>query len=442
MRGQSLSFANFVDGRGSVDMKLRLIEASVAAGTVLAMTSSVSLSALASDSAACFSLIQTSGTGAAGYAQIVGVKAGPFNASAWNAGTLSLLPDIRRPLLQPREGTCRNIYAPSVVETEHGWRVFYGAWDGVPTCNDRIYSAMTKDFLNFSDRHTVIEHGPFQHVCNVNTLRLPDGQWRMVCTAYPDKLGRNKPALFSSPDGRTWNASSEPCTASLKDIVTMTGYKNYDDADINGMNALLYERGQYTLYFGDFRNFGKVHQAVSKDGRSYTYERSVLDGAYAVNDVKKFRSKSKSWYLMGLHMNTDKLFYTLSENPNSFSGVKVLQGNIDSVDRYIVAIGWVTQGEQERSGRRVLGYLYGAGPDAALASNKIFATWLQKKIVLVDKDGRRIEPQYSSGPDRQLLPLTAPFHGRADVYAEDGRTLLGSTGPIALKAGGVYALER
>lgn len=383
----------------------------------------------------------TASSSAQGYAEITGVRAGAFDAEAWTAGPPNLVPDIRRPLMEPREGTCRNIYAPSAVETAGGWRVFYGAWDGVPTCNDRIYSALTKDFLQFTDRHTVIEHGPFQHVCNVNAIRLPDGAWRMLCTAYPDKSGRNKPALFSSPDGKTWNGHPEPYTASFDDIVTVSGYANYPDADINGMNVLLFDGGKYTMYFGDFRRFGKVYTATSADGRSYTYDGVALEGAYAVNDIKKFKSTRKTWYLMGLHMNTDKLYYSLSDSRESFPPVKLLQQNIDSRDRYIVAVGWVTQGDQETRGRRLLGYLYGAGPDAALASNRIFATWLQKKVVLVRDDGRRVEAASSRGPDRQLFALGETFRGHAEVYAEDGRTLLARSGRVEMAPGHVYNLR-
>src|SRR5438552_13714345 len=109
----------------------------------------------------------------AGYIEFAGISAGPFNPKIWQDGRLHILPEHQSPILPPREGKFRNIYAPSPVEIEGGWRVFYGAWDGVPTGNDRIYSAFTSDFLTFSDRHTVIEHGPFEHVCNVSATRLP-----------------------------------------------------------------------------------------------------------------------------------------------------------------------------------------------------------------------------------------------------------------------------
>ncbi|MBW7940051.1 MAG: hypothetical protein H3C63_14975, partial [Candidatus Omnitrophica bacterium] len=78
------------------------------------------------------------GQGEFGTAEVMGVAAGVFDPAIWEAGDLFILPDQRSPLIAPRlTGLFRNIYAPSIVETPTGWRVFYGAWDGVPTGTDR-----------------------------------------------------------------------------------------------------------------------------------------------------------------------------------------------------------------------------------------------------------------------------------------------------------------
>src|SRR5687767_724944 len=118
---------------------------------------------------------QVDGSAPAGIVEIRGVGAGPFDAAMWEMGTLHLLPDARSPLLEPREGRFRNIYAPSVVRTETGWDVYYGAWDGVDTGNDRIYRTSTRDFLTFGRRDTIIEHGVFHHVCNVSVTQAGAG---------------------------------------------------------------------------------------------------------------------------------------------------------------------------------------------------------------------------------------------------------------------------
>ncbi len=378
-----------------------------------------------------------------GWVEIIGVEAGAFDPAIWENGTFNLVPDVRFPMIEPLTGAYRNIYAPSVVEIPDGWRIFFGAWDGVPTPNDRIYSVTSRDFLSFENRHKVIEHNKFVHVCNVNALRLDDGSFSMVCTVYPDSRGLNKPAFFHSPDGQTWNDSPAPYPARLEDIVNIQGYGKFADADINGMNVLLFEDGKYRLYFGNFRDFNQVYRASGTDGKTYQFEAPVLQGSYAVNDVKKFRVGKHDWYLMGLHLNGDRTWYSLSRDGLQFPTPRELFTNLSPADRYIVALGWVVQGKYQDSARRLLGVLYGAGHDSGLASNRIFAHWLQRKIVWVPASGQRSEGQKARGPSRQLLPLSASdgIEGRVELYAEDGKTLIGRSTSLKLESGKVYQLQ-
>ena len=372
-----------------------------------------------------------------GTVEIHGVSAGAFAPAAWRAATLNFVPDIRYPLLAPRQGgTFRNIYAPSPVEVPGGWRLFYGAWDGVPTGNDRIYSRTTADFVDFSDRRIEIEHGTFVHVCNVNAVRLPDGSFRMVCTAYPDARGLNKPAVFSSPDGNTWNGKPAPYPAVVADIIRIEGYPNYDTADMNGMNVLLHEDGKYRLYFGDFKARQHVYRASSEDGRRFTYEGTCLDAALAVNDVRKFVINGRPAYLMGLHANTGRLWYALSGDGMKFEPQRELAVNLGDADKYIVAVGWVS------SGNRLLGFVYGAGAVPSLDRNRLFARWLQKKLVFTDRQGKTHIAAGALGPDRQVFKLpSGPIEGRLDVFAEDGKTRLAGPMQAKLTPGEVYRLK-
>lgn len=368
-----------------------------------------------------------------GTIEIHGVGAGDFDAKLWQGGKLNLVPDGRSPLIAPRlRGLMRNIYAPSIVDLGDSWRVFYGAWDGVDTGNDRTYSLTTSDFVDFGPRQTVIEHGVFEHVCNVNALRLPDGSYRLMCTAYPDKDGLNKPATFTSPDGATWNGSPAPYEAKMSDIISIDGYDKYRTADINGMNVILYEDGVYRLYFNNFKDFGRVYRATSKDGKQFKFDGVSVEVGACVNDVKKFSSGGKSVYLMGLHMNGDKLWYALSGDGMKFDAPHELAANMGESDRYMVAIGWVTRGN------RVMGFLYGAGAVGSLDRNRIFGRWLQKKVVFVEADGTRYEPTSALGPDRQIvkIPQGKELDGTFEVYAEDGVTLLGKSKGKAVPSAG------
>lgn len=394
----------------------------------------VLLALLAASAGADWSMRLVDRSGGPASVTVSGVAAGPFDPALWTAGTLNLRFDARHALLEPREGPMRNIYAPMAVREGRGWRLYYGAWDGVETGNDRIYTAWTKDFLEFSDRQTVIEHGPFIHVCNCCAIKLPSGEYRMVATAYPHEAdGLNRPVGFSSPDGLHWEGEL-PHTAAYGDLLAIDGYEGWPTADINGMNALLHEEGTYRLYFGDFANFGNVYRCSGADFRRFRFDGVALPEALAVNDVRRFDVEGESWFLMGLHMNREFLRYALSRDGMAFEPSQLFTESRDSADAYIVAIGWVVDGN------RLLGALYGAGAVPGLNENRLFAKWLQKRVLFECEDGRVVEGMEAIGPDAVLLPLDRPVRGRFVVYAEDGLTLLARTPRTTLQPGQHWAL--
>lgn len=381
-----------------------------------------------------------------GTVELHGVGADAFDPDLWRAGTLNFVPDIRSPLIAPRlDGVFRNIYAPSAVEVPGGWRLFYGAWDGVSTGNDRIYSVTTPDFLTFANWHIVVEHGTFVHVCNVSAVREPGGEAQLICTAYPVGAGLNKPAAFRVPlgdvAGRSSNtgesANRSPVVASSEHLVTIEGYEPFAAADMNGINALLFEDGRYRLYFGDFKNWGQVHRATSTDGTHFRYDGPCLPAPLMVNDVKKFTATGRTCYLMGLHANRNRLWYALSDDGMKFEPQRELAASGGPADRYIVAIGWVTQAD------RLLGFVYGAGAVPELHRNRLFARWLQKKLVFTARDGREVPATAALGPDRAIFSLgdAKELTGTIQIFAEDGRNSLGPPVPVQLKPGTVYELE-
>ncbi len=370
--------------------------------------------------------------------EVHGVAAGPFDVRLWQDEPPRLIPDLRAPLLRPRvAGVFRNIYAPSVVALPDGWRIFYGGWDGVASGNDRIYSVVTRDFLDFGAPHTEIEHGAFTHVCNVSAARDPNGAVRLLCTAYPDAVGTNKPAYFVSPDGVKWNGAPAPYPAARGDLIEMEGYADYAAADINGMNVLLIEDGVCRLYFGDFKALGHVHRASAADGRHFRYDGPCLPCSHMVNDVKKIVAGGQTTYLMAIHGNTERLWYALSADGLKFDRQRELLTSLGESDKFIVAVGWVVRDD------RLLGLLYGAGAVPSLDRNRIYARWLQKRLVFTDSAGERHEPVRALGPDRQVLSLKGerPQEGHLQVLAEDGRTSLCEPIPLTLVPGAVYRID-
>ncbi len=375
---------------------------------------------------------------------VKGVAAGEFDPAMWQAGsaysvthTLNFMNDVRWPILPPLLGGVGNIYNPSAVKTDDGWRVFYGGWD-THYGHDRIYSVETTDFLTFTNRQTVIENGPFQHVCNPSAIQLADGTFHLMATSYPNG-GQNKPVHFTSPDGNIWNGTTAPYAPAQADTVVVAGYPGYDTADINGTNAVLYDDadGLFHLYFNDFNRKGETYHAVSADGHSFQYTNSAQTWDYRLaNDVKKFTVDGQSYYLMGQHHNGDRHWYSLSTDGETFGGSKELAWYQGSEDRYMVSIGWVTDEN------RLLGYLYGAGAPISLDRNRIFARWLQKLVVFVGDGGERYVGSGALGPDRQVfdVPEDLSIPGHFEVYSEDGSELLFTSDPLIFSSGGIYVV--
>jgi len=306
----------------------------------------------------------------------------------------------------------------------------------VPSGNDRVYSVTTPDLVDFDQHELVIDHGVFIHVNNVNVERLANGKYHMVCTVYPDRNDTNKPAYYESDNGTVWNGAAEPYAAEMKDILPIQGYSPFDQGDFNGANVLLWNGSKWLLYFNNWNDPGKLYWAEGISPRSVKLGGISLNTDHAVNDAKLFKTGGKDWYLMGLHKNTDTTWYSLSNDGMKFGEQKTLFSHLGEQDRYIVAVGFVVKGS------RVLGVIYGAGAVPTLDRNRLFARWLQRKIVITDKDGVRHTAEGALGPGRQWLklPSSGVLSGVMQVMGEDGVTPLGNT-EVKLAAGKVYRLE-
>jgi hypothetical protein len=369
--------------------------------------------------------------------EIQGLSAGDFNPVDWQNDTLNWVPDVREPMFVALDTSpYQNIYAPWPLEQSNGWRLFYGGWDGSDTPNDRVYSTTTSDFLSFANRMLVIDHGAFQHVNNVNVQQLPDGSMHMICTGGTID-GLSFPTYFSSPDGFTWNGSPEPYQAQLSDIVDIQGYSNYQYGGFNGGNVLFWDNSWILYFFDNNATNSYVFRATGLSPKTVQFQGEVLATGRDPNAVVKF-TVGGTWYLMGL--NTPGLTYSLSEDGITFGSEQTLFRSLGSFDTFIDSVSFVTHGTQ------LLGVLYAAnaapeqGPPAA--SNQIYARWLQKQIVITDSSGVQYFSQGSYGPDRQWLqvPASSTLEGTVVVYAEDGRTLLGSS-LVSLAAGKSYRLS-
>ena len=225
--------------------------------------------------------------------------------------------------------------------------MFYGGWDGQDVPFDQIFSVITSDFLTFANHDHIISNGDFLNVNNVNVQQLPDGSLHMICTGGPLGSPDGKPVYFSSPDGVTWNGSSEPYSARLTDIVTIQGYALFSSGNFNGANVLLRDNGAWVLYFTDWQNDPHTtYRATASTLPNFQLQGVALKTDHAVNDVKKFTINGTSWYLMGLHNNDQSLRYSLSNDGVSFLPQQALFSHASAQDEYIVALGFVARGSE------------------------------------------------------------------------------------------------
>jgi hypothetical protein len=365
------------------------------------------------------------------------LSAGDFNPAYWQNNSMNWAPDVREPMFTSLDTSpYQNIYAPWPLEQPNGWRLFYGGWDGSETPNDRVYSVTTNDFFTFNNRALVIDHGAFQHVNNVNVHPIQDGSLHMVCTGGGYD-GLNWPTYFSSPDGIIWNGSSEPYQAQLSDIVVIQGYSDYSAGGFNGGNVLFCDNS-WIFYFYDNFNNNHIFRATGASPHAVQLQGQALASGADPNGVYKFVAGGQPWYLMTLMSNTSQVWYSMSRDGISFAPMQTLFYSLSALDSSIDSLSFVT------SGGRLLGVLYGANtgtPDNQLPDNKIFARWLQKKVVITDSSGVQYFAQGSYGPDRQWfqVPASSSLEGTMVVYAEDGLTPLGSS-LVTLTAGKAYAL--
>lgn len=343
--------------------------------------------------------------------------------------------DARGIVIAPSPGPNQNIYAPSVVyRGGRSWDVFFGGWDGSPTGNDRIYRTTSPDdFATIGPHSLVIDHGVYIHTNNDCVVQLAAADFRMMYTTYDGST--NKPATSQSSDGQTWNPSSGTAAA----LISMTGYPNWAGADVNGGNVIYREpSGTWHLYFDDFQSFPGVHHATSTDFVHFTYVGKLLPDAMVMNDFKAFTYGGTTYYVGAYHFNTDKIWTTVSTSLVTAPAPQVAFTNAGAADRYMVAVGLV------QDGKRLYGALYGAGAVGSLDQNRIFAAWLQKKVLFTNASVRWGDIEHGVGPDKLVVYSAEPNSvetGRFEVYDTDGTSLLYRSPVVTMRAGDTWRYE-
>ncbi len=336
--------------------------------------------------------------------------------------------DSRKPLI-----SAKNIYAPSVVKNKKAsYNIYYGGWDFANSNNDNIYMTKTVDnFLSFGSKHLVVSNVPYRHANNSSAIKTGFNKWKMLYTSYPHD-SKNKPLYGTSTDGLNWDFNHP---------ITMNGYLPWADVNSDGGNVLYYEKGLYHLFFTDYNRDKadfRVHHATSSDFINYNYAGVAQNIDRIATDMKKFTFQNQNYYLLGTHRNTSNVILSLSKDINSFDNplFSISLGNSPHIDdKTISTLGFVTDNN------RLQGILYGASSNGKLSNNKIYANWLQKKVIFKNDHIQWGDIEEAYGPDRvELFMNTKIETGKFYIYDSDGTTLLYISPLVTLKSGDVWSV--
>jgi hypothetical protein len=222
-------------------------------------------------------------------------------------------------------------------------------------------------------------------------------------------------------------------------LIAMNGYAGWANADVNGGNVVYEDpSGLWHLYFIDFKAFPGVYHATSSDFVHFDYVGKALGDGMVVNDWKAFSYGGTTFYVGAYHMNGQKVWLTVGSSLDAPPPPFVAFTNAGSADQYIVAAGLV------QDGARVLGILYGAGAVSALDQNRIFAQWLQKKVIFSNASLRWGDVERAKGPNAVHVFTADPNSietGRFELYDTDGTSLLYKSPVVTMRVGDTFAYD-
>lgn len=336
--------------------------------------------------------------------------------------------DSRYPLISPNVGgSCPgNIYNPSAVNNGGDlWNVYFGGWDGVSQCHDSVSIVVTDDaFTSLNPHYPMIATGmpSIIHTNNPSAIKFSDSntEWLMSYTQLVAATGLNKPGISQGATGIDWAPKAGGFS-----FVNMSGYPRWTTADVNGGNVLARDEatGELNLFFVDFKAESQhsVFRAVCPSSDvlpNFSFRNVALEEPFrVVNDMKNINGH----WVMALHMNSQQVWVSVAPTLGGvFPPSKILFAHMDSADKYITSVGLVV----DATGSRLLGALYGAGADPALDQNRIFAVWLQKKVLFVSADGNTTwgvgDASRAMGPNSLRLATNAvSLVGSFHVYDTD-----------------------
>ena len=328
--------------------------------------------------------------------------------------------------------------------------------------------------------------GYSDHVNNEIVVRTDPTHWYMAYTTgyaghAPLYAGLGRTSYATSSDGTNWTPSIADTTLNQTGTynVQMSGYGSWSTADVNGGNVIYQDpNSTWHLFFNDFTDSAfywacrarmwptvkGVHHATSNGGiSSFTYDAQLppydINGnklQVVMNDMKSFTYGGATYYLGAYQYSASNIWMSINTSLTSLDSLVIPfyswgSGAPNSgyiTDDFITSVGWV------QDGSRMYGVLYGAsGLDpcdstiAFLTSERIYARWLQKRVVFKNSDvnwGDGYDGEHAFGPDSIFLYMAANDHletGRFYVYDTDGERLLYRSPQVTMREGDIWTYD-
>jgi len=361
--------------------------------------------------------------------QITGdIGPGAFNPNKLNNWNY----DERGALFEP-SGTYRNVYSTQAVYLGGStWRLYYHGYDlSSDGVYDRIYTTVTYDnWGTFDTRYMIVNHGDFWNVGNECVVWLSANEWYMsyTCGIIDGQQTTDKTGYSTSTDGANWT----PSQGDYDYMFTVTGYPDWANGQYNGVNPIIKVGNTWHYYFMDSRYNDGVEHATSTNFVNYTWQNEACVWGVAMNDIRALSFGGTTYYPACYHTNSNKLYMTCGTSlTNLGDPVQIIEL---SANEYMPTCCWV------QDGSKIIGILYGHTTDPDLWDNRIYAQWLQKKLVFSNASVSW-EDEFSLSPSIERLDMNAGYDvetGTLKVYDTDGTTLLWTSPTFSMREGDVY----
>ncbi len=218
----------------------------------------------------------------------------------------------------------------------------------------------------------------------------------------------------------TWN----PFNPDVDDRITMSNYRRWENADVNGLNAIYYDQSdnKYYLYWGDNNNINNygTYCATSNgnDGKDFTNIGRVLITDFLTGPKMTDIKLIQNYYVLAgsnTFVNGENVYisYSTQLTTGFLNPPQVIFSKEDQGDR-ITTVGLVT------ANNILYGVIYGRCTNDEWNDHDIKAAWLQKEVRFINNFHTYGIGEKAFGPNIIRMELASQIEtGKFKIYDTD-----------------------